>query len=101
MLQEMKKLAREKNSCVLATILDTKPYCSLMAYVTNNACTEIYMVTRKSSQKFRNLLPLVELTNPSEQTAAPEPPVVPSKSDTADKSDESLTNMDGLLQSLP
>ena len=33
MLEEMQALAREKNSCVLATIVDTKPYCSLMAYV--------------------------------------------------------------------
>ena len=52
----MKALAREKNSCVLATIVDTKPYCSLMAYVTNEACTEIYMVTHRQSQKFQNLI---------------------------------------------
>ena len=56
MLEEMKALAREKNSCVLATIVDTKPYCSLMAYVTNRACTEIYMVTHRQSQKFQNLI---------------------------------------------
>ena len=55
MLEEMKALAREKNSCVLATIVDSKPYCSLMAYVTNAACTEIYMVTRRKTQKFKNL----------------------------------------------
>ena len=56
MLQEMKALAREKNSCVLATIVDSKPYCSLMAYVTNSACTEIYMVTHRQTQKFQNLV---------------------------------------------
>ena len=55
MLEEMKALAREKNSCVLATIVDSKPYCSLMAYVTNPACTEIYMVTHSNTQKFKNL----------------------------------------------
>ena len=55
MLEEMKTLAREKNSCVLATIVDSKPYCSLMAYVTNAACTEIYMVTHRKTQKFKNL----------------------------------------------
>jgi len=60
MLEEMQALAREKNSCVLATIVDTKPYCSLMAYVTNRACTEIYMVTYRQSQKFQNLI-----TNPA------------------------------------
>ena len=56
MLEEMKALAREKNSCVLATIVDSKPYCSLMAYVTNTACTEIYMVTHRQTQKFQNLV---------------------------------------------
>ena len=55
MLEEMKALAREKNSCVLATIAGNKPYCSLMAYVTNGACTEIYMVTHRPTQKYQNL----------------------------------------------
>ena len=55
MLEKMKALAREKNSCVLATIVDSKPYCSLMAYVTNTDCTEIYMVTHSNTQKFKNL----------------------------------------------
>jgi nitroimidazol reductase NimA-like FMN-containing flavoprotein (pyridoxamine 5'-phosphate oxidase superfamily) len=56
MLEEMKALAREKNSCVLATITGSKPYCSLMAYVTNRACTEIYMVTHRRTQKYQNLI---------------------------------------------
>ena len=55
MLEQMKTLAREKKSCVLATISGTKPYCSLMAYVTNRECTEIYMVTHRQTQKYRNL----------------------------------------------
>ena len=56
MLEKMKALAREKNSCVLATITGSKPYCSLMAYVTNRACTEIYMVTHRQTQKYHNLI---------------------------------------------
>ncbi len=55
MLKEMKALAREKNICVLATITDRKPYCSLMAYVTDKTCTEMYMVTHKQSKKYQNL----------------------------------------------
>ena len=55
-LEDMKALAREKKSCVLATIGDSKPYCSLMAYVSNMACTEIYMVTHRQTQKFQNLV---------------------------------------------
>jgi nitroimidazol reductase NimA-like FMN-containing flavoprotein (pyridoxamine 5'-phosphate oxidase superfamily) len=55
MLAEMKKLVGEKNICVLATIAADKPYCSLMAYATNEDCTEIYMATHRSTKKFRNL----------------------------------------------
>jgi nitroimidazol reductase NimA-like FMN-containing flavoprotein (pyridoxamine 5'-phosphate oxidase superfamily) len=70
MLEEMKALVREKNTCVLATISGSKPYCSLMAYVTNKACTEIYMVTRKQTQKFQNLIanPAVSLMIDSRDT---------------------------------
>jgi len=60
MLEEMKAMARAKNICVLATVTDNKPYCSLMAYVTDPACTEIYMVTHRRTQKYKNLL-----TNPA------------------------------------
>jgi nitroimidazol reductase NimA-like FMN-containing flavoprotein (pyridoxamine 5'-phosphate oxidase superfamily) len=56
MLEEMKTLAREKKICVLATITNNKPYWSLMAYVTNRACTEIYIVTHRHTQKFENLV---------------------------------------------
>ena len=76
MLEEMKALAREKNSCVLATIVDSKPYCSLMAYVTNPACTEIYMVTHSHTQKFKNLIAnpavslMIDTRDTSPRTAA-------------------------------
>ena len=56
MLDEMKAMARAKNICVLATVTGHKPYCSLMAYTTDQACTEIYMVTRRQSQKYQNLM---------------------------------------------
>jgi nitroimidazol reductase NimA-like FMN-containing flavoprotein (pyridoxamine 5'-phosphate oxidase superfamily) len=55
MLAEMKQLAMEKSICVLATVAGNKPYCSLMAYATDEDCTEIYMTTHRSTQKFRNL----------------------------------------------
>jgi nitroimidazol reductase NimA-like FMN-containing flavoprotein (pyridoxamine 5'-phosphate oxidase superfamily) len=55
MLDEMKALVREKDICVLATVSNNRPHCSLMAYVANDACTEIYMVTLKDSKKYRNL----------------------------------------------
>ncbi len=55
MLEHMKALAREKSMCVLATIAGAKPYCSLMAYVVDESCEEIYMVTHRKTQKYQNL----------------------------------------------
>jgi len=55
MLEKMKALVRKKNICVLATVSDHKPYCSLMAYITDITCEEIYMVTHKNTTKFNNL----------------------------------------------
>ena len=56
MLETMKKLAKEKDICVLATASAGIPYCSLMAYATDEACREIYMVTYRNSQKYKNLV---------------------------------------------
>ena len=56
MLAEMKALAAQKNICVLATVAGRKPHCSLMAYVTDENCTELYMVTHKNTKKFKNLM---------------------------------------------
>ena len=56
MLEQIKTLAKEKSMCVLATVAGAKPYCSLMAYVTDESCEEIYMVTHRKTQKYQNLL---------------------------------------------
>jgi len=56
MLERMKTLAREKDICVLATVSGGNPHCSLMAYVTDDDCREIYMVTHKETKKYKNLL---------------------------------------------
>ena len=55
MIGKMKALVKRKDICVLATVSENNPYCSLMAYVTDNDCREIYMVTNRQSTKFRNL----------------------------------------------
>jgi len=54
-LEKIKELVRKKNMCVLATVSDHKPHCSLMAYITDASCREIYMVTHKNTTKFNNL----------------------------------------------
>jgi nitroimidazol reductase NimA-like FMN-containing flavoprotein (pyridoxamine 5'-phosphate oxidase superfamily) len=56
MIEEMKALAKRRDMCVLATVADGVPHCSLMAYVTDEDCREIYMVTNKKTQKFKNLI---------------------------------------------
>ena len=43
MIERMKELVRRKDICVLATVAENKPHCSLMAYVTDDECKEIYM----------------------------------------------------------
>jgi nitroimidazol reductase NimA-like FMN-containing flavoprotein (pyridoxamine 5'-phosphate oxidase superfamily) len=55
MLDKMKELIKEKNVCVLSTVSDNKPHCSLMVYATDSDCREFYMVTSRETQKFRNL----------------------------------------------
>jgi nitroimidazol reductase NimA-like FMN-containing flavoprotein (pyridoxamine 5'-phosphate oxidase superfamily) len=56
MLEEMKTLLREKDVCVLATVADSEPHCSLMSYVTDDDCREFFMITHRNTKKFRNLL---------------------------------------------
>lgn len=56
MLERIKALVKEKDICVLATVSGDKPHCSLMAYVTDEDCREIYMVTHRESRKYENLM---------------------------------------------
>lgn len=55
MLKKMKKLVKDKDVCVLATVMGNVPHCSLMSYVPDRDCLEIYMMTRKGTKKYRNL----------------------------------------------
>ncbi|MBS3758979.1 MAG: pyridoxamine 5'-phosphate oxidase family protein [Desulfobacterales bacterium] len=55
MREDIKELIRKRRHCVLATALNNEPYCSLMAYTTNADCTHIFMVTYRSTRKFKNL----------------------------------------------
>jgi general stress protein 26 len=56
MIEKMKDLVKSMDLCVLATVSDKKPHCSLMAYATDDECREIYMVTQKQTRKFNNLV---------------------------------------------
>jgi nitroimidazol reductase NimA-like FMN-containing flavoprotein (pyridoxamine 5'-phosphate oxidase superfamily) len=63
MLDTIKALVKAKDTCVLATVSDNRPHCSLMAYITDDECREIHMVTHRRTKKFRNLAenPIVSL----------------------------------------
>ena len=56
MIDRIKQLILENNMCVLATSYDNRPHCSLMAYLPNQEADIIYMVTRKETHKYKNLL---------------------------------------------
>jgi nitroimidazol reductase NimA-like FMN-containing flavoprotein (pyridoxamine 5'-phosphate oxidase superfamily) len=55
MHEEIERLIKKKDICVLATVSEGAPHCSLMNYVPSDDCREIYMVTQKGTKKYRNL----------------------------------------------
>jgi nitroimidazol reductase NimA-like FMN-containing flavoprotein (pyridoxamine 5'-phosphate oxidase superfamily) len=55
-LEKMKLLVRDHDTCVLATVSEGRPHCSLMAYAPDDACGEIYMVTHRTTSKYKNLI---------------------------------------------
>jgi nitroimidazol reductase NimA-like FMN-containing flavoprotein (pyridoxamine 5'-phosphate oxidase superfamily) len=55
MLERMKTLMKKENFCVLATVSERKPHCSLMSYVSDEEGREIYMTSHRKTKKFANL----------------------------------------------
>lgn len=55
MIEKMMDLLRGNDMCVLATCSENTPHCSLMAYVTDEEGTGIYMATLRNSRKYRNI----------------------------------------------
>ncbi|PKN52057.1 MAG: pyridoxamine 5'-phosphate oxidase family protein [Deltaproteobacteria bacterium HGW-Deltaproteobacteria-13] len=60
MRKDIRELIEANKICVLATVSEGKPHCSLMSYAADDDCREIYMATHKETKKYRNLI-----TNPS------------------------------------
>ena len=63
MIEQIKQLVKDEKFCVLATVSDNRPYCSLMAYISEEDCRKIYMATFRNTVKYRNLTenPMVSL----------------------------------------
>jgi len=55
-LETMKAIVKEEDICVLATVSEWKPHCSLMSYVSDEEGREIYMISHRRTKKFANLM---------------------------------------------
>ena len=56
MLERMKDIVKGNDLCVLATLSEGKPHCSLMSYLSDEKCQEIYMISHKQTKKYSNLI---------------------------------------------
>lgn len=55
MLNLIQDMVAGQGLCVLATVSEDRPHCSLMAYALDASCREIYMATLRGTQKYENL----------------------------------------------
>lgn len=53
--ETMRKILTENDLCVLATVGDGDPHCSLMTYLPGENGTTIYLATDRNTTKYRNL----------------------------------------------
>lgn len=63
MRSDIQKIIAGNKICVMATVADGVPHCSLMSYAAGSNCREIYMATLRDTKKYRNLIanPVVSL----------------------------------------
>ena len=75
MRKDIQTLIQANRICVLATVSEGEPHCSLMSYATDDDCREIYMATHKETKKYRNLTanPSVSLLVDSRQDIGAHP----------------------------
>jgi nitroimidazol reductase NimA-like FMN-containing flavoprotein (pyridoxamine 5'-phosphate oxidase superfamily) len=75
MRKDIQTLIQANKLCVLATVSEGNPHCSLMSYATDEGCHEIYMATHKNTKKYRNLIvnPAVSLLIDSRQDVGADP----------------------------
>jgi len=63
MLEKMKELVKANDLCVLATVSEGRPHCSLMSYISDEDGHEIFLISNKTTKKYANLMenPVVSL----------------------------------------
>lgn len=55
-LEKMKDIVKGNDLCVLATVSEGKPHCSLMSYISDEEGGEIYLISHKQTRKYLNLM---------------------------------------------
>jgi len=56
MLEKMKDIVKANDLCVLATVSEGKPHCSLMSYLSDEEGKEVYLISHKQTKKYGNLM---------------------------------------------
>jgi nitroimidazol reductase NimA-like FMN-containing flavoprotein (pyridoxamine 5'-phosphate oxidase superfamily) len=56
MLEKMKDIIKGNDLCVLATVSEGTPHCSLMSYISDEEGQEIYLISHKQTKKYANLI---------------------------------------------
>jgi general stress protein 26 len=56
MLEKMKNIVKVNDLCVLATVSEGKPHCSLMSYISDEDGHEIFLISHKKTKKYANLI---------------------------------------------
>jgi nitroimidazol reductase NimA-like FMN-containing flavoprotein (pyridoxamine 5'-phosphate oxidase superfamily) len=56
MLEKMRAIVKGNDLCVLATVSEGRPHCSLMSYISDEEGQEVYLVSHKETKKYSNLI---------------------------------------------
>ena len=56
MIEKMKDIVISNDLCVLATVSEGKPHCSLMSYISDEEGQEVYLISHKETKKYSNLM---------------------------------------------
>ena len=56
MLEKMRAIVKGNDLCVLATVSERRPHCSLMSYISDEEGREVYLVSHKETKKYSNLI---------------------------------------------
>jgi general stress protein 26 len=56
MIEKMKDIVKSNDLCVLATVSEGKPHCSLMSYISDEEGQEVYLISHKQTKKYSNLM---------------------------------------------